>query len=323
MFVKNKFFKIKRKYRYNMRSLFYKKHNIKKYSVNKYNPILLKEFYKILFQNLLIKFRLKSSIFMLNSFSKYNIYNFSNLYNDKHSLMKFVKKNYRFFKFVKNDTTNSLTVYNNHTPIYILNKNYVKKFRKIFKSYFSKNFKNNMYYYVIPLFEYFFKKNIFIKSFNLNIYKKRKKKKRFFYKKLIKIFKRNKALVISRSINFNIFQLCEIVLYSFYRKDAYLILNWFLRNFKDTHFTKHKNFLTFFKMVINDIFESYKNTAKIKGFYFIIKGKVGVTSNAKKKTIKFVIGSLNKSTKSQKIDFQQSVVKSISGSLGVSMILTY
>ena len=208
-----------------MRTLFYKKHNIKKYSVNKHNPILLKEFYKILFQNLLINFKLKPSIFMFNSFFKHNIYSFSKLYNDKNSLIKLVNKNYRFFKLLKNDTTNSLTVYNNHTPVYILNKPFVKKFRKIFKSYFSKKYHNHMYYYIIPMFEYFLKKKIFIKSINLNVYKKKKQKKRFFYKKLIKIFKRNKSLVLSRSINFNIFELCEIVLYSFYRKDVYLILN--------------------------------------------------------------------------------------------------
>ena len=224
-FIKNKFFKTKKKYRYNIRSLYYKKHNIKKYNVNKYNPILLKEFYKILFQNLLFNFKLKPSVFMLDSFFKYNIYNFSKLYNDKHSLVKFISKKNLFFKFFKNDNTTILSTYNNHTPVYILNKNFIKKFRKIFKSYFSKKFSNHMYYYVIPMFEYFFKKNIYIKSFNLNIYKKNKNKKKVFYKKLIKIFKRNKALVISRSINFNIFELCEIVLYSFYRKDSYLILN--------------------------------------------------------------------------------------------------
>ena len=321
--VKNKFFKIKKKYRYNVRTLFYKKHNIKKYSVNKYNPLLLKEFYKILFQSLLFNFKLTPSIFMFNSFSKYNIYNFSKLYNSKNMLIKFLKKNYRFFNTFKNDSINSLTIYNNHTPIYILKNTFIKKFRKIFKSYFSKKFSNHIYYYIIPMFEYFSKKKVFIKSFNLNIYKKKKYKKFFLYKRLLKIFKRNKAFVISRSIHFNIYELCEIILYSFYRKDAYLILNWFLRNFKDTHFTGHKSFLTFFKMVMNDIYESYKNTFRVKGFYFIIKGKVGVTSNAKKKTVKFVIGSISRSTKSQKIDFQQSVVKSISGSLGVSMILTY
>ena len=74
---------------------------------------------------------------------------------------------------------------------------------------------------------------------------------------------------------------------------------------------------------MNDIFESYRDIFKIKGFYFLLKGKIGVTSNAKKKTVKFVIGSSNKSKKNQKMDFQQSVVKSLSGSLGVSMILTY
>lgn len=322
-FFKSKFFKKKKKYRYHVRYLFFKKHNIRKYRVNKYNPILLKQLYKIIFQKLLINFKLKPSIFMFNSFSKYNIYKFSKLYSSKHFLIKFINKNYKFFKLFKKNNFNYLNVYNNHTPVYTLNKNFIKKFRKIFKSYFSKKYNNHMHYYIIPMFEYIFKKKAFIKTFNLNIYKKSKFKKKFLYKKLLKIFKRNKILVLSRSINFNIFELCEIVLYSFYRKDVYLILNWFLRNFKNTHFTGHKNFLTFFKMIINDIFETYKNTFYLKGFYFIIRGKVGVTSNAKRKTIKFVIGSLNKSTKSQKIDFQQNVVKSISGSLGVSIILTY
>ena len=71
------------------------------------------------------------------------------------------------------------------------------------------------------------------------------------------------------------------------------------------------------------MFESYKDMFQIKGYYFIIKGKIGVTSNAKKKTVKFIVGSLHKSNKSLKLDFQQNVVKSLSGSLGVSMFISY
>jgi hypothetical protein len=75
--------------------------------------------------------------------------------------------------------------------------------------------------------------------------------------------------------------------------------------------------------MMNDIFESYRDVFQIRGFYYTLKGKVGVTSNAKKKNVKFKIGSANKSKKSQKMDFQQGVVKSLSGSVGISMILTY
>ena len=189
--------------------------------------------------------------------------------------------------------------------------------------FFNKKFNNYLYYYLVPLFEYIFNKNIFINFINSSIFKKPKLKKKFFVRKLIKIYKKNRFSVLSRSITFNLYEIIEIILYSFYYKDVFLLSNWFLKNFKNVHFTNHKKFLVFFKTIINDIFESYRDILQIKGFYFIIKGKVGVTSNAKKKTIKFIIGSSNKSKKSQKMDFQQGVVKSLSGSLGVSMILTY
>lgn len=69
--------------------------------------------------------------------------------------------------------------------------------------------------------------------------------------------------------------------------------------------------------------EMYKYTFRIDGFYFLLKGKVNVTSNAKKKKKFFRVGPLNKSSKNRKIDFQQGVVKLNSGTSGLLMILTY
>lgn len=61
----------------------------------------------------------------------------------------------------------------------------------------------------------------------------------------------------------------------------------------------------------------------LKGFFFSLRGKVGVTSNAKKKSAVFKLGPSNKSNKSQKMDFQQSVVKASSGTSGLLLIMTY
>lgn len=162
---------------------------------------------------------------MFTNIARLNIYYYLKLNNDKKSLVYFIKKKYRFFNFIKRNLINYISIYNNHTPIYILEKNFIKKFKKIFKLFLGKKYKNQLYYYVIPAFEFFFKKKALIKSHNLNIYKKGKNSKKYLYVKLLKIFKKNKSLVISRSITFNIFELCEIVIYTFYRKDAYLLLN--------------------------------------------------------------------------------------------------
>lgn len=317
-FFRTKFYKLKKKYKYKTRFLYFNKLNIKK---NK--PLLDRSIYKLLLVNLINSFKLNFSFFNFNSLSKYNFYIFFFLKNQKKHINKFFKKNLFFFDFLKKINNNKNLIYNNQYPIYNSNKILLKSFKKIFKSFFSRKFNNYLYYYIIPIFEYFFNKNVFIKPINSNIFKKPKSKKKFFIKKLIKIYKKNKFSVISRSITFNLYEIIEVILYSFYYKDIFILNNWFLKNFKNIHFTNHKNFLVFFKIIINDIFESYRDVFKIKGFYFKIKGKIGVTSNAKKKTVKFIIGSSNKSKKSQKMDFQQGVVKSLSGSLGVSMILTY
>ena len=316
-YKRTKFFKLKKKYKYKTRYVFFNKLNIKK---NK--SLLHRKLYKLILVNLINNFRMNFSFFNFNSLNRHSFYLYFFLRNQKKYFNTFFKKNLFFFDFLKKKN-NVNSIYNNQYPVYNSNKILLKSFKKVFKSHFNKKFNNYLYFYIIPLFEYFFNKNVFIKSINSNIFKKPKLKKKFLVRKLLKIYKKNKFSILSRSITFNLYEIIEVILYAFYYKDIFILSNWFLKNFRNVHFTNHKNFLVFFKTIINDIFESYRDIFQVKGFYFIIKGKVGVTSNAKKKTIKFAIGSSNKSKKSQRMDFQQGVVKSLSGSLGVSMILTY
>jgi hypothetical protein len=219
-FIRTKFFKLKKKYKYKTRYLYFNKLNIKK------NKLLLdRSFYKFLLINLINSFKLNFSFFNFSSINKYNFYIFFSLKNQKKYINKFVKKNLFFFDFLKKINNNKNLIYNNQYPIYNSNKVLLKSFKKVFKSFFNKKFNNYLYFYIIPLFEYFFKKNVFFKFINSNIFKKPKSKKKFFIKKLIKIYKKNKFSVISRSITFNLYEIIEVILYSFFYKDVFILSN--------------------------------------------------------------------------------------------------
>jgi hypothetical protein len=313
-FIKNKLFRKKKQTRWKRRRYIFKKINSQKQTT-----VFKKEVYKIFIYNLL-------------NFSKFNpnfFINVASFYWNPAFLKKknFMKKRFRkklvLFNFLRLKNIKPIFLYNNYFPIYNSNRFLIKRFKKIFKSFFLKKYFNSLQYYVIAFFERFLSKKFFIKSVNYNFFKKKKYKKRLKFYRIYKIFIKNKHSVLSKKNRFNLIEILEIILFSFYSKDLFLLKNWFLRNFRKLHHKNQKNFLSLFKVLITDVFETYRSVFGIKGFYFIIKGKVGVTSNAKKKRILFRIGPLNKSSKNQKIDFQQGVVKASSGSSGLLMILTY
>ena len=242
---------------------------------------------------------------------------------------KKTKKKTPFFNLSKNNELIDDNVcyynlsYNNYFPVYNSHRLLKKKFRKIFKSILFRKYFNSMQFYVISYFESFLKKKFFIKSITNKFFKKILKTKKIKYSYIYKIYYKNKKSVSSRVSKFNLFEILEIIFYSLFYKDVYILKNWFLRNFNKLHYKNQKKFLFFFKILITDVFETYKYSFGIKGFYFFLKGKVGVTSNAKKKTAFFRLGPLSKSSKNKKIDFQQGVVKASSGTSGLLMIITY
>jgi hypothetical protein len=62
---------------------------------------------------------------------------------------------------------------------------------------------------------------------------------------------------------------------------------------------------------------------KLRGFFFDIRGKVGVAGNSKKRHFFFRIGKINLSKKVCRVDYQQNVVNTSFGVLGVTMVLSY
>ena len=61
----------------------------------------------------------------------------------------------------------------------------------------------------------------------------------------------------------------------------------------------------------------------VKGFFFDIRGKVGVAGNAKKRHLSFNVGKFSKTTKCSKIEYQQQIVRTFTGALGVTMIMYF
>lgn len=88
-------------------------------------------------------------------------------------------------------------------------------------------------------------------------------------------------------------------------------------------FLKHKKLISALKHIIsiNSDFFLYKNT--VRGFFFDIRGKVGVTGNAMSRHMYFYVGDFTRTSKKYKFDYQFDIVKTHTGSLGITMYLTY
>lgn len=86
---------------------------------------------------------------------------------------------------------------------------------------------------------------------------------------------------------------------------------------------KHKKFLKFFKNLLYKYSGFFIFNNRVTGFKIDVRGKVGVSGNAKKRHSSFYIGDTSFSTKKLRLDHAQGLVYTETGVLGVTMILCY
>ena len=65
----------------------------------------------------------------------------------------------------------------------------------------------------------------------------------------------------------------------------------------------------------------YKNN--VRGFFFNIRGKLGVSGNSKKRKYSFVIGKISRTKKNLRMLTEQSTIRTKTGVLGFRIVLTY
>lgn len=102
-----------------------------------------------------------------------------------------------------------------------------------------------------------------------------------------------------------------------------MLSDWVSVFMESLNFKNHKKFVMFFNNLINKYSGLFIDVLGIKGFFFDIRGKVGVTGSSKKRHFYSKFGSIGRSKKNSKIDINQNLVRTYSGVMGLTYIINY
>jgi hypothetical protein len=189
--------------------------------------------------------------------------------------------------------------------LYLSNIFLSKMFKKIkFFLFFNK--------FLINFLEIFFKKNIL-----LNIKKGSNKlviRQISLRKFTTRYFKR--YLRIGKHI-------LGIMYYTFLLKDSTIFVNYIKIILERVNLKSHKKIFLGLKKLIKDIFKPIFNFLGLLGLFFNVKGKIGVSGNAKKRRYFFYYGKHSLVTKTLKTDYKFTSIWTSTGSLGFSFFLFF
>lgn len=249
---------------------------------------------------------------------------------------------------------NSLLTLNKNkipAPLFILNTKYIEICYKLYVNT-KKNiiFSNNFFFSKTLNFYFLFKNNIFY-----NFQKKNNKTNFFFFnfflqkyfsqkiksKCYIQLCTKNffffnhnkyfnwiiiliKKLNILNLINLNLIKkFLEIFLIFMYTKDTFFLANWLKITMEGLYYKNHKKFLMFFKNILFFLFKYLKTFFLIRGLNFVLRGKIALGGNSKKKIFKLNIGCCSLTTKKSLVNYNKNFLKTISGTLGYSIFIFF
>lgn len=178
----------------------------------------------------------------------------------------------------------------------------------------TSNFNNNFFFFDYFLNKYFSNKikNNSILNLNSKIFFFLDQNKYLFW--LLNIMKKNNAMLFFNLNNFK--KTIELFLFSLYTKDTKLISNWLKSIMEKIYYKNHKKFLMFFKNILFFLFKYLNSYLKIKGLKFLLKGKIALGGNSKKKKFDLKFGRFSLTKKNSIINYNKDFVKTISGTLG-------
>jgi hypothetical protein len=193
---------------------------------------------------------------------------------------------------------------------YFLN-NKKKKFNNVLFNFFN--------HYLINFMNFFLKKKLFFCFKKLNYLTDNFSKNKtldFMSKKLKKYYNfANDSKIFKEFI--------EILWLSFLLKDSKFFLNWFKYFMEKINLKNHKKFLNLLKLVLTRYYNFFFLNSDVLGIFFDIRGKLGVTGNAKKRHMKISTGTYSSTKKKTKISFNQSIIRTSTGVLGVTFCIFF
>lgn len=88
-------------------------------------------------------------------------------------------------------------------------------------------------------------------------------------------------------------------------------------------FKKHKRFIKLFKNILQSNINLFVISTGILGFSLDVRGKLGVTGNAKKRHLAFTIGRISITSKNTRLMYNHNLIQTETGVLGVTYFLMY
>ncbi len=130
----------------------------------------------------------------------------------------------------------------------------------------------------------------------------------------IKYFKKN--LKVTK-------QIIGILYYSLILKDSFIFVNFFKKILEKLNVKSHKKVFLGLKKLLKDLFKPLFNFFGVYGIFFNMKGKIGVSGNAKKRRYYFYYGKHSITTRRIKVDIKHSPIWTFTGSLGFTFMIFY
>jgi hypothetical protein len=118
-------------------------------------------------------------------------------------------------------------------------------------------------------------------------------------------------------------EMFEILFITFFSKDSSFFVNWLIKTLERIYFKNIRKFLYFLKIILVRYFYKFLYFFNCMGFQFDIRGKIGVTGNAKKRHYMFSAGKFSNTTKKYKISIGKGVLRTATGVLGISFVMLF
>lgn len=176
---------------------------------------------------------------------------------------------------------------------------------------------NQNYYLFLSKFLLIFLEKLFCTTILLNLKKgsnalvlKKISPRKFFYKYFRKFFQIDKRII-------------GVLYYSLLLKDASIFVSYLKTVLEPMNIKLHKKVLFGLKKLIRDLFKPVFDLLGVKGLHFNIKGKLGVSGNAKKRRYFFFFGLHKLTARSLKMDCKFTTVSTYTGVLGMNFIIFF
>lgn len=212
--------------------------------------------------------------------------------------------------------TKKLTFLNLKHFNFKFNKN-TKTLKTKLKTFLNFKFKIKRFFFFYNLFFITFLENFLKLNILLNIKKNANKipikqiSKNLFFNKFFK-----KNLKITR-------QIISIIYYSILLKDTLLFINFFKKKIEKLSIKLHKKVLLGLKKLIKYIFVPLFKYLGLLGIFLNIRGKLGVSGNAKKRRYFFYFGKHSLTKRTLKFNSSFVYIWTFTGVLGLNFLLFF